>query len=255
MNRTLLAAAAVAVLIPAHARADDRLDRAMALLHWAAPQIALDFDGARATRNTTALLQEKDPSPPEEGGTSCAGMAVFLDKVLKQAGYDSFTIDIGYPGTFVTHVTVVLALPGPYGRRFYILDPTFGGTYEDRGEPIDLETMLWSGRGRFRASGVSRAAFVTDKYLSLFLAKVREAGASAECLPNEAGATCQMRYTVPYAEAILRPELARVGIAPEADFIMALLRHKVISVGPSGAAARADFLKLLANAAIEAPVS
>jgi hypothetical protein len=53
-------------------------------------------------------------------------------------GIDAFTINYGIPGTYVTHVTVVVPVDG----RFYLLDPSFALTFWMQGRPAPIDEAL-----------------------------------------------------------------------------------------------------------------
>ena len=88
---------------------------------------------------------------PDAGGVYCGGYSIFLNKVFRLFGYDSFTINYGDPKDALTHVTVVVPIrqntsgsesSGPW--RFYFFDPTFNGTYVDpsSGDQLGVRRML-----------------------------------------------------------------------------------------------------------------
>jgi hypothetical protein len=88
---------------------------------------------------------------PDAGGVYCGGYSIFLNKVFRLFGYDSFTINYGDLNDALTHVTVVVPVrqqttesESPSSWRFYFFDPTFNGTYVDpnSGDQLSVRRML-----------------------------------------------------------------------------------------------------------------
>ena len=115
----------------------NRLAAAHALLNWTANAVVHGYgDVSRATTHAvyemSAAQAYQDVWARASGGTSCGGFASFFAKLLSLFEFEAFTIDMGFPGSPVTHVTTVVSLDDERGSHFYIFDPTFNGAYVDR---------------------------------------------------------------------------------------------------------------------------
>jgi len=115
--------------------------KAVALLKWAAnvsnytPSAKLipsDFEGWSPERMTYEFFDGA------KGGVSCGGHSVFLLKILHLFGIEAFTVNYGVPGTYVTHVTVMISTD----KQYYVLDPSFGVLFKRRGRDLDVEQAL-----------------------------------------------------------------------------------------------------------------
>lgn len=141
------------------------LDKAIALMKWAAniadytsiPKlIPGDFESWSAEKAVYDFFDK------DVGGVSCGGHAVFLQRILHMFDVDAFTINYGVPGSYVTHVSVVV----PHEGRFYLFDPSFALTFgmHGRAAPIDeVLRAISAGRGNdvaMREHGLERRDFV-----------------------------------------------------------------------------------------------
>ncbi|MBI5321038.1 hypothetical protein [Bradyrhizobium sp.] len=172
---------------------------------------------------------------PDAGGALCGGFAIFFQKVLNLFGIDAFTIDIGFPGTFLTHVTTVLPVTTGSGTSFYIFDPTFGGTYATRdGRYVDLGSMLSQAADvHFVAEPVMRTAIIKGKSPAIARKSYRKLGLAPKCRRSKdlrGYLVCDdLAYDRRFVLKAWSPLLRRHRISPKTDLILALLRHKVIS--------------------------
>ena len=238
----------------------DRKTAARALLNWTANVVNFAMDG-----NEEATARAHDMGPAEayqelwsgHAGTGCGGFADFFAKVLTLFGFEAFTVDIGYSGTLLTHVTTVVVID----REFYVLDPTFNGAYIDTsGDLVRLERILkkptpGDKRYAFRTSAIAR---------DVFFAAVDEPTANAlrstlgvdiaDCAPVRDQATGSARHVcrqVPYdAPAALEPwrhRLEELHLPWDGDVIRTLIRHHVISFSASDPALRQRFLQALSS--------
>ena len=117
------------------------LDKAIALMKWAANE-------ADYTPDPKLIPPDFESWPPEKmvydffdldrGGVSCGGYSVFLRHVLRMFGIDAFTVNYGIPGSFLTHVTVIV----PNNGKFYVIDPSFGVTFMREGHMLEVDEAI-----------------------------------------------------------------------------------------------------------------
>ena len=199
----------------------------------------------------------------DAGGTGCAGFTAFFSKVLAVFGYRAFTIDVGYAASPVTHVTTVLMAGHGADPAFYIFDPTFNGAYVDRrsGAFASVDEVLGSpaaedSRYQFQTRPIKRD-YIYDKTDAAELsAMLSPLGLSpAACEVTDAGQN--QRYLckhVPYDARVVRAAwkepLRALRIPADADLILTLMRHRVLSVSATDPRSRQRFLELLARHAV-----
>lgn len=74
----------------------------------------------------------------KEGEVLCGGSAQSLMKLYEDFGYQAYTMDMGIPGTTVTHVVVLVSIEANAKKVLSIQDPTFNLTYVNNyGNPFD----------------------------------------------------------------------------------------------------------------------
>lgn len=119
------------------------------LLDWASNEADVGFDSWRVERLTqlAATLSAADlfydVLQPDVGGFICGGASVFLDKLLKLFGYDSFTINFGEIDKGLSHVTVVVPLERDGTRKFFLFDPTVNVTFRrPNGDYVSIDELL-----------------------------------------------------------------------------------------------------------------
>jgi len=213
------------------------------LRNWAANAVVYALDPATVDRTTYAAATlpahqiYTDYFRPARGGVSCGGAAVFFQKVLALFGVPSFTIGIGYDGTLLTHVTTVMVDGGGSGRRFYIFDPTFAGAYVADGGYADAVELLRGEPARFETDAMSRRVLVPRPELEAFLDENERAQAHAVCDRQSVVADTVECHgfvdNLAFNALAMRPLMEARGIPAAADFILTLMRHAVISYGPS----------------------
>jgi hypothetical protein len=163
-------------------------------------------------------------------------------------------------------VTTILAAGTETNPAFYIFDPTFNGTYVDRrsGTFLSVDEVLES-----PAAGDPPYRFETQPIRRDYIYKARRASELSVMLsPLGLDRTaCEMthagqnrRYVckdLPYDSRGLRAAwkgpLAARGIPDDADLILVLMRHRVLSVSTTDDRSRQRFLELLARHGIPAP--
>lgn len=180
----------------------------------------------------------------DAGGSSCSGFAVFLQKVLTLFDIPAFTVDVGYAGTPLTHVTTLV----PYLGKFYLFDPTLGGVYVDRsGQYVDFPSVVAGAKSSFQASPISRTMFIPLNRIAGAKQMFERLHLDPQCSRESSYMKCER---VPYSAAILRDEwandLKKQGIPQDADLIVALLKHKIQSIGATGPV-RKQFLAAMAK--------
>jgi hypothetical protein len=146
----------------------------------------------------TALIEVSPPGWIQDnlwdkdiGGTFCQGFATYLDKVFNLFGIKSFVITMGYDQTYFTHVTTIVVIGDADGKRFFIFDPTFNGTFVDAfdGARVDLATLFEQhatlGMERiessFESMPFSRTIFVHESSIERFMSNLSESGTAANC--------------------------------------------------------------------------
>lgn len=77
---------------------------------------------------------------------SCGTFSVLAKKIFELFGYEAITIDIGIPGTRLTHVTTLLKID----EKFYVFDPTKNATFFDGSRYVDIDTVLAAAKNHQR---------------------------------------------------------------------------------------------------------
>jgi hypothetical protein len=114
-----------ALVLPATAANDH--EYLLSLLDWASNTADFAVAGALAERTAvyvnglSARQMYASVYKPNRGGGFCGAHAQFMANLLREFGYDALTMDVGVPGTTLTHVTTLVYLDG----QFFMLDPTF----------------------------------------------------------------------------------------------------------------------------------
>src|SRR5581483_4008805 len=119
------------------------------LRDWVANTVVFGQEPRTVAITTSAVMSEPawqsyvDFFVPRRGGVWCAGIARFYQQVLALFDLPAVTLDVGYDGTDLTHVTDVLVAREDGRRRFYVFDPTFAATYVDgHGADVDLLALV-----------------------------------------------------------------------------------------------------------------
>ena len=241
----------------------DPLLAARILLNWTANVVDVSNAdlGALMTRTAqpmSAAQVLQDVWLTDAGGASCAGFASFFSKVLTLFGYESFTMDFGYEGTPVTHVTTILATRNGAAVDFYVFDPTFNGVYVDgsSGKLVPLGQLLGATSRdakahRFETAPIRRdyiyeAAKRTE--LSTVLAAVDLDWRT--CTPPQEGKkafyVCKgFNYDGRVLRIGWRNDLERLNIPSNADLIRTLMAKRVFSVSTTDDRLRQQFYNLL----------
>lgn len=181
----------------------------------------------------------------DAGGSKCGGFAVFFQKVLALFDIPAFTIDTGDVGAF-THVTTVV----PFKGKFYVFDPTFGGVYVNGSEYVDFESVVAGRPATFQERTMPRIAMYPTGKIAAARRVFAYLGVQPEC---DIKATYMKCSSVPYSVNYVRFEwsdsLRKQDISPESDLIVALVKHKILSVSATaGDKAREQFLAAMARA-------
>jgi hypothetical protein len=211
----------------------DVLEAASRLLGWVAPildvgdRIDVFADLSRKLPIMSASEIYSDIWQPDAGGASCSGFAVFFQKVLALFDIPAFTIDVGYEGTPLTHVTTIV----PFERKFYVFDPTFGGVYVDSNGYVDLVSVIAGAGAKFRAAPISRTIMFPNDEVKPYRLMFHKLRMHPTCEREDTYTKCT---SVPYSAAMVRfhwaRDLKRRRIPQDADLIVALLKHKIQSV-------------------------
>jgi hypothetical protein len=244
----------------------DRKAAARALLNWTANVVDL---GVGLTVDV-ATLREYEMGAAEayqelwstgSDGTACGGFADFFAKLLPLFGYEAFTVNFGYDGTPVTHVTTIARIDA----ELYILDPTFNGLYvnSQSGEPMKIADLLAPPSAGvrpyvFRTLPIARdLVFTKDADVSAtgVLATLGlQTSACQAAARSEEGEGRRICHNVPYDDRVLREQwkddLARLRLQWNDDMILTLMRHRVLSLSSAPPGMRQQFLDAVASAGI-----
>jgi hypothetical protein len=221
--------------------ADDRpLTVAGKVRDWVARTVVFGQEPKTVAITTNALLSEPawqsyvDFFVPRRGGVWCAGIARYYQQVLALFGLPSVTLDIGYEGTDLTHVTDAIVIAQGDTRRFYIIDPTFAAAYaDDRGRPVDLVGLLDGRPARFEMEPMSRTILMAAAAVPAYVADASAHGSAAACGESAslAGvAECRVEDHNRYDMTVVRRSMAAKGLRASGDYILTLLRHRVIAL-------------------------
>lgn len=242
---------------------DDRLNSDLLpaidlLLQWASAVVDLgsgipEFANVYGSVSLMSAAQiYSDVWLKDAGGTSCAGFAVFFQKVLALFGVPSFTVDMGYSNTNLTHVTTVVPVASGGATKFYVFDPTLGGTYRSRKDDsyVDLESALdGSVPTIFKAKPIPRTVMFGSSLIDNFRKAFEQRGMSPRCdLSGDGTYTiCKdVPYDVNYLLAGWSEPLRQHSIPLDADLILTFMRKEVFSVSETaGAAPRQEFLAMI----------
>lgn len=127
---------------------EDRHEGALLLLDWVAKQADDGSDPQLVTRNTNLVNQMSaaqiyfDILEKNAGGYYCAGHASFLTKVLRLYDFEAFTMNFGSLTDDLTHVVSILAEREDNDWNFYLLDASYGVSFVDNGELVDIFDLL-----------------------------------------------------------------------------------------------------------------
>lgn len=234
-------------VIPGIAQTDDPIEKALLITDWASRNVVLG-----STTNTSALESLSpgrlyfDYWQPRAGSGSCGSFAVFNARLLEMFGLDAFTIDFGMAdGSFVTHVSTVLGIEEDSEWNYYLMDPTFNGTFWANDQVADLVDVI-AGRlpeASFESVNFTRAAIRRTNFLE-------ENGWASDCTfvptprfrhstPRYASGAAYICENLRYNEYIRHedsgwPELVREsGLTHGPNLIQDLLRNRILGIGPS----------------------
>ena len=233
-------------------------EEARALLDWVANRTDWSVNPAivRETHPTisgsTAGEIYFDIFAPNKGAVWCGGSSVFLDKVLRLFGFDSFTINFGSLEGHLTHVTVIVALPNSSGdKEFYILDPTFNATFVDQAssQPLPVWELLERAEtpGDFGTVAVSSRPVAKRDWLAIpglaHTADQSICGDDAE--EGDPYVICSRpNYSMDHYWSSFAESLDKLGFDRGPRGFFQMFRHHVFSVGRSAdTGAREQFLR------------
>ena len=230
-------------------------------MNWTANTVDLGFGGVGEATTSREyemgageVYQELWSIPG--AGSSCGGFADFFVKVLSLFGFEAFTVNFGYAGTPLTHVTTVAAIDG----ELYILDPTFNGAYVDTksGGLLRLRELLArsqaSERGyAFRTDPIMRdlvfgadAAADVSRWLSSAGFKMSGCEPKRDRATGEERHVCrQVEYDARFLQAEWKDELNRLHLQWNDDLMLDLLRHRVLSLSATNQEIKQRFLDAL----------
>jgi hypothetical protein len=214
------------------------------LRNWVADAVVQGGEPVNMERTTRAVVTlpvsqtYAEIFKPGRGGVSCAGYAAFYQKVLRLFELPSFTIDVGWDnGSKLTHVTTVLVLGSPEQRRFYIFDPTFSGEYVRQGQAVEALDLLKGAKADFRTAPMSRRVLIPHSQLRSGIVDNEAAQTHAACdreSPLPEMTECHGFMDTPaYNAIIMGPAMEQSGFAPGDDFILGLMKHKILGILPS----------------------
>ena len=167
----------------------DKLGAAALLVRWAAKESVFGSPAAgREDPQANAIAMHASAIHAlykREEPTLCGGAAVFFMKVLGLFGIEAFIVDSGYSDPPMTHVTTIV----PVGSKFYVIDPTFGGTFRTAdGAIADLATVFESPQNvRFSAQPVDRTFVVRPEDADEARRAFAAVNVPPACAPREDG--------------------------------------------------------------------
>jgi len=218
--------------------ADAPLALARKLRDWVAKTVVFGEEPRNVAVTTAALMTQPawqsyvDFFVPHTGGVWCAGIARYYQQVLALFNVPSLTLDIGYEGTDLTHVTDVIdARDGPT-RRFYVFDPTFAAEYLDAADrDVDLASLVAGRPARFHMAALSRTMLIPTAALPTFLADAAAAHSQATCGASRVAlvSECQVDGHNRFNLAVMRHLMAQQRKG-DGDVLLTLLRHRVVAI-------------------------
>jgi hypothetical protein len=218
----------------------DKLGAAALLVRWAAKESVFgsppagredpQAPSAMPASAIYALYKREEP-------TFCGGAAVFFMKVLGLFGIEAFIVDSGYSDSQMTHVTTIV----PVGSKFYVIDPTFGGTYRTADGAIADLAMLFESPQKVR--------FSAQPFDRTFVMRPEEADEAhrespACALREDKALRCQVRYGADQMRELSDELLHEYSFPPGADLIRQFLLRQVFATSADGETERA-FLALI----------
>ncbi|MEQ1929579.1 MAG: hypothetical protein ABL957_03480 [Parvularculaceae bacterium] len=226
------------------------IDQAIALLKWSANVANWAFHGDLTRGDVEAMAPEDALYNVFDAGVSgvmCGGQADFFAKVLREFGFDAFTVGFGIEGD-LNHVSVILALNGSH----YLLDPTFAGYYARDGAPAPLDELLvaMGGGGDFGYDfvelGLERRKYLDRKLAAGFCDRRERVADGVEMCRQGRGLLRDFLDEN-------RTAIAEAGLPPDGSFLLALLSRQVLNLDETlDATARARFEQKLS--ALSSPV-
>jgi hypothetical protein len=235
---------------------EDRLAAADRLLDWASRTVDLGAGPQRfeaLSRNYPSFAASQiyqDVWLADIIGGSCSAAAVFYKKILEFFDFNAFTIDVGKAGTTITHVTTIFE----HESKFYLFDPTFNGVYQDSsGRLLDLGAVLNNPTAAvFHERPLRRTIIFGDfgggcetlqqvlRQQGYIIEKCYHTQEDGYLICNDA------LFNSTLFRLASAQDLAQHGLQNEPDLILALLRHQVLSIGPTaGPDVQARFIDTL----------
>jgi hypothetical protein len=218
---------------------DPPLVTARKVRDWVEKTVVFGQDPADIAVTTNAVMTEPAWQPyvdifvPHRGGVWCGGIARYYQKILAVFELPSLTVDIGYEGTELTHVTTLVDVMDQGARRFYVLDPTFAAAYMNAGGYVDLGDLLSGKRARFEMDPMSRVVLIPTADAPAFQMDVDRTRGRATCGPSSTlpgVSECVVADHNRYNLVTMRRAMARKGLGSNGDFIISLIRHRVIAI-------------------------
>jgi hypothetical protein len=247
----------------------DRATAALALLDWTANRINLDLEGVTGPAASYDIgrrqaYQIDDMFDGLRGAVYCGGAAVYFEKVLKLFDYDAFTLDFGDTRDNLTHTTTVLPLKNESGRGwdYYLFDPTFNWTMVGAdGKLLTVEALIEHAR-RGRADDVqvrsrplsSRQVYVSPTFGGRCPLVRQSPDGHLVCQFPKCDRVSPGCHFFDFYLDQFGSKLTANGYPTGKLGFLALLAHRVYSVGPSvDPSLRRDFLRRLAALGVPAP--
>jgi hypothetical protein len=238
----------------------DRLAAARTLLDWAANVVRLGDAGVDVTpyayAASAAQVYQDVWLNNAAGGMSCGGFSSFLAKLLSLFGYEAFTVDMGFAGTYVTHVTTAIALLRDGGLDFYIVDPTFNGVYRDRASNriVSIDDLLTRGSPPvvFDTAPIRRDVLWARQNVASLETLLAAVGRDlSSCVSPQAGSDSPRLFCpgIPYDVRVIRAgwktQLADLGIGPGEDLLTRMFTHHVFATSIDDPQVKQQFVALL----------
>lgn len=229
---------------------------ALALLNWASNHADYAKDGkiidiSKKLNSKGAAQRYIEGYKKDMVGSYCGGLATFFTDLMKLEGFTAFTINFGTTEHDLTHVTsVIYNLFG--SEKFYILDPTFNGYFaRPSGELIDVETLLST--NHIDLQFVENAVASRDYLFSKSPQNIDNNFVNCSAIKAEQTTiySCkQPNYSSKVYFKVFGPHFQKIGLSPNAIGVVALLRHRIFSVGTAPDEVHKAFLTILNEKAI-----
>jgi hypothetical protein len=211
--------------------------------------------------NNPAHIIYYDRILKDRGGDTCGGFSIFLKKVLKIFGIDSFEINFGIREYGLTHVVVIVPIKEGKHYDFYIIDPFFNGYFtNNENRFISFKYLIDTYRAdptriKLKSFPMKRDWVMSKEDFENQKSYIEQIGDLQLCVPCENIVVCKEVHIENYLFLCLgwRQILTDLKINPD-DFYLNLLTYKILGIGSCGdTAARNEYIKMLKDLDLAGP--